>query len=373
MSRDALSVIVEVRNRMLADQSTGAKAEAATQLGSLFVGGSLAAPEHEIALTIFKKLARDVAEQVRQALAIQIASSPLIPAELARAIAEDVDAIAIPFLSVTPALPEDDLLAIVASGGAAKQLAIASRETVSKTVTEALVATHDAGVVKTLLRNPGADVSEPSYHEIVDHFAADDMVQNLLVDRPWLPLAVTERLVEVVSDVLRDRLVEKHAVSPDLAAALADLARERALVADAASRPSAVDVEGLLARLNSKGRLTPTLMMRALIQGDLRFFEIGTAVLAGVRPENAGALIVDRGPLGFKALYEKAGLPGAYFGAFRAAVDGQAEIGFGAAHGRNREHTHAVLERVMRERGAPGPIDLELFLSEMLRATLVLV
>ncbi len=373
MSQDTLSALVEVRNRMLTDQSAEARVGAAEQLGSLFSAGAMAAPEHEIALAIFKKLARDVADQVRQALAVQIASSPLIPPELARQIADDIETVAIPFIGASPALPEDDLLAIIASGSAAKQRAIATRESVSEMVSEALVATDDAEVVMAVLRNPGAEVSEPSYHLIMDRFAADNMVQSLMVDRPWLPLGVTERLIEVVSDALRARLAEKHALSPELADALADLARERALLAEAAALPSEFDVETLLARLDSKGRLTPTLLMRAAIQGDIRFFEVGVAVLAMVPPKNAARLIADRGPAGFKALYDKARMPEDYFKAFRAALDAQADLGLDAGQSPSREQVHKVLERVLRAHGGGGSVDLERFLGEMLQETLVLV
>jgi Uncharacterised protein conserved in bacteria (DUF2336) len=54
--------------------------------------------------------------------------------------------------------------------------------------------------------------------------------------------------------------------------------------------------------------------------GDL-FFEAGVAVLSGISVRNAIALIADHGSLGFKALYEKAGLPREFFRAFRVALD----------------------------------------------------
>ena len=87
MASDTLSTLIDVRNRMLADVSEEARAAAAEQLGAMFTKGEMAGPEHEVALTIFRKLAQDVTAQVRKALAIQIASSPLIPVDLARTIA----------------------------------------------------------------------------------------------------------------------------------------------------------------------------------------------------------------------------------------------------------------------------------------------
>ncbi len=369
MASDTLSTLIDVRNRMLADVSEEARAAAAEQLGAMFTKGEMAGPEHEVALTIFRKLAQDVTAQVRKALAIQIASSPLIPVDLARTIAADVNEIAIPFINASPALDDDHLLNIIASGDDARRIAIAARELVNEGVSDALVQTGNGDVVKTLLKNPGAAVSEPSLHEIMDRFAADNMVQVLMVDRPSLPLGVTERLAEVVSGVLRDRLIKQHSVSPELAAAMSGLARERALIADLSLLTNDYDVEMLVARLNGKGRLTPTLLMRTLIKGNLRFFEMGMAVLAGIPPDNAAQLVKDRGPLGFKALYEKNGLPPTYFRAFRAAIDGQVTLPETATPGQRRVAANTVLSRVQGEHGDKGPIDLESFLSRMIRAS----
>jgi len=53
----------------------------------------------------------------------------------------------------------------------------------------------------------------------------------------------------------------------------------------------------------------------------MTFFEWGVAELAGVPHHRTWLMIHDAGPLGLKAIYERAGLPARLFGAFRAAVD----------------------------------------------------
>jgi uncharacterized protein (DUF2336 family) len=174
----------------------------------------------------------------------------------------------------------------------------------------------------------------------------------------------------VVSDVLRERLVEKHALPAELAAELADLAGERALIADAAALPHAFDVEMLAARLNGKGRLTPTLLMRALCQGDARFFDVGMAVLAGIPPDNATTLVADEGPLGFTSLYERASLPPELFKAFRAALDVRRDAAAKGLHGGDLGQVQALLARVGRDYGESRPADLEDLLVRMLRGTL---
>jgi uncharacterized protein (DUF2336 family) len=53
----------------------------------------------------------------------------------------------------------------------------------------------------------------------------------------------------------------------------------------------------------------------------MTFFEWAVAELAGVPHHRTWLMIHDAGPLGLKAIYERAGLPARLFGAFRAGVD----------------------------------------------------
>jgi uncharacterized protein (DUF2336 family) len=250
-------------------------------------------------------------------------------------------------------------------GSSAKQVAVATRERVTGRVAKVLVATRSPAIVTTLLGNQGAEITEPSYHMIMDGFANDTAIQGLLVERAALPLTVTERLIQVVSDVLRDRLIEKHALPPEIATELLNQARERALFHGAASAPRAFNVEAFAIRLNSKGKLTPTLLMRALCLGDLPFFEAGMAVRAGIAVRNAAELIADRGPLGFKGLYEKSRLAPELYRAFRAALDVLGEVREGGQDIWSPAHTQLILDRVMQEYDEACPAGLEYLLSQM--------
>lgn len=367
---EAAAALIDVRDRMREHPTVRVRADAAEHIGTLFSSPALTAAERQTALAILEELARDVEQEVRQSLAIHVANCAILPPILARAIAADIESISIPFIQISPALTEADLVSIVRLGSAAKQVAVATRERVPGRVAKVLIATRSPAVVTTLLRNSGAEISEPSYHMIMDGFANDTTVQGLLVERVALPLTVTERLIQVVSDVLRDRLIEKHALPPEIATELLNQARERALFHGAAATPRAFNVEAFVLRLNSKGKLTPTLLMRALCLGDLPFFEAGMAVRAGISLRNAVELIADRGPLGLKSLYEKARLPAELFRAFRAALDVVGEWRESGPDAWTPAHTQMILDRVMREYDEVCPSGLEFLLSQMSRRML---
>jgi uncharacterized protein (DUF2336 family) len=370
MSQDRSASPVEAPDRPPSPSLVRVKTDTAKHVGALLSSAALTEAERETALAIVEKLVRDVDQEVRQALAIHIACCAILPPALARRIAEDVEAIALPFIRVSPALSDADLIAIVGSGGDARWIAVAKRPSVSGGVSQALIGTASKIVVTALLQNDGAVISEPGYHEIMDGFAEDPAIQGLMVERATLPLTVTERLILVVADALRDRLVEKHALPPAIVAELLRQARERALVQGAAALPRAFDVDAFVRRLAAKDELSPTLMMRALCLGDLRFFEVGMAALAGIAAESAVPLIADRGPLGFKALYEKAGLPQELFRAFKAALDVLGAMKIGDQDGWSPAHAQAILDRIVRDYDEACPADLEQLMSQISRGML---
>ena len=201
--RQAQTALIDVCDRLRSNPTIQVRTDTATRVGTLLSSGSLTVPERQTALAILEDLVHDVENEVRGALAIHVASCAILPPGLARTIADDLDAISLPFIRVSPALSDSDLVAIIGAGNAAKQAAIATRKTVSGPVTRALISTRNTAVVTVLLRNDGADISELSFHEIMNDFEGDAAVQCLLVERASLPLTVTERLIQVVSDVLR--------------------------------------------------------------------------------------------------------------------------------------------------------------------------
>jgi uncharacterized protein (DUF2336 family) len=363
---DALETLIDVRNRIADDPSAQVRTEAAERIANEYSNGALSWHEREIAAAILVKLAMDVEQGVRAALATHVLSCSFLPPSLSRAISDDVEAISVPFIRYSPALTDEDLLRVIEGGNSTKQVAIAGRDAVSEQVSEALVAADDGDVITILLANEHAAVSERSLHKIIDRFGSREQIQSLIVERPCLPLTVTERIIQSVSNALRERLIEKHALPRELAEELAVQAKEGALIKSVNAFPgSIIEASDLAARLYARGRLTPTLMMRALCAGDSAFFEAAMALMAETPLENAVILIHDSGPLGFKAIYEKAQLPLALLRPFRAAVKAQHEITAGLFGAWTLDHAEMVLRRVAEECEDACPGDLEHFLSQI--------
>jgi uncharacterized protein (DUF2336 family) len=176
---------------------------------------------------------------------------------------------------------------------------------------------------------------------------------------------VTEKLVSLVGDQLRDHLIAHHAVSPEMALEIAAGSAERATVdlVDQAGRVA--DVRSFVSHLNSTKRLTPSLLLRALAQGHMTFFEWGVAELAGVPHHRTWLMIHDAGPLGLRAIYERAGLPARLFPAFRAAVDTYHSMEFdGGARDLERFQQH-MLQRFLTQPSAAAREDVDYMLDKL--------
>jgi uncharacterized protein (DUF2336 family) len=193
-------------------------------------------------------------------------------------------------------------------------------------------------------------------------------VQEPLVAREVLPVTIAERLVVRVADHLRTHILAKHKISPDLAMDLVLHSRERATVglAFGASEDS---LAALAKQLGEKGRLTASLVLRAICMGNVRFFEHAVATLGRVPVANARLLIHDRGDLGFKTLWAKAGLPGAFFPAVRAALDVVEQTELDGRVLDPERYSRRIIERVLTQYSSLGvefpSDDLEYLMSKV--------
>jgi uncharacterized protein (DUF2336 family) len=80
------------------------------------------------------------------------------------------------------------------------------------------------------------------------------------------------------------------------------------------------DTRPLVRHLRASGQLTAGLVLRALLSGHVAMFEEVLAELSGLPLARVRALVNGRGAAGFRAVYEKAGMPPSVLPAFREAV-----------------------------------------------------
>jgi len=347
---ELLSADVE---RLMADGSSESRARIAEHVGKVVFGGGLSPAEVELATEIFSILLRDAEVRVREALAQTLKDSPNLPHDIAIALVNDVDRVAMPIIECSDVLTESDLIAIVRSAGDARQEAVAQRAEVSEAVSSALVETHNERVVARLVGNEGAQISSQSFDHILRDFGAAVRMQEALIARRDVPMIICEKLVGLCSEHLQSAIAKRHALPASLTADIILQAREMATITLSADADDE-DLAALIAELHRNGRLTPSLVIRAMCMGDLQFFELSVAQLAGISVGNAHALINDEGALGLSALYERIEFPPAQLPAVRAAISVLRETQYDGGENDRARLSRKIIERILTQYGDLG-------------------
>jgi uncharacterized protein (DUF2336 family) len=352
---------------LLSTPTEEARAQIAVKVGTQVDAGGLSGQERLLANEILRLMVQDAASLVRIAVAESIAKTPDIPADVAAALANDIDEIALPFLEVSPAISDEDLVGIVRSNGGAKAAAIAGRSTVSSAVTEAIAEDGGKEAVSRMLENQGADIAPSSYNRVIDRWHDDDDVTGLMAERETLPLTVSERLVTLVTDEVKERLVSRHGIGSELADRMALEAREAATIALLDGLPTINDYVALMEHLQASGRLSGSLIVRAACMGEMRFVEHALAQMARVAPERAWTLVHDAGRLGLRALFQQARLSQNLYLPLRTAVDVFHDISLnGEVHDREN-FRRSIIERILTQPDGLKNDDLDFLLYQMSR------
>jgi uncharacterized protein (DUF2336 family) len=354
--------------KLMSDPSGDTRAETAAKIASEFDHGSLTEAERHMAEEIFRLMVQDAEIRVREALAHNLKENPALPHDVAVSLAKDVDSVSLPVLQFSEVLSDEDLIEIVHSQGVTKQVAIASRPKVSEALSSVLVETKNEEVVTSLVSNEGAEISEQTLQKVVDNFGDREGVQSAMVQRPKLPVTVSERLLTMVSEHMKEELAKHQELPATMATDLILQSRERATIT-LSTESDEDELEKLVYQLHVNGRLTSSIMLRALCMGDLNFFEAAMARLVGLPVVNVRQLIHDSGPLGLKAIYEKAGLPKAYYTAARVAVDVARETEYDGLENDRERYSRRMIERILTQYGDLGvefdSDDLEYLLTKM--------
>ncbi len=323
------------------------RATAAHKICRMIDRTPLSREERQSAEEIMKIMANDAADLVRRALAVTLKNSPHLPHDIAKKLASDIESIAIPVITASPVLDDDDLIEIIRSGAAVRQVAVASRKTVSARVVNVIASEAREPAVVAAARNEAADFDEGAYNAALKRFGESAKLTNSLIDRKTLPVNVTEKLVSLITDEALGRLIKKHELPPQLAVELAEGARERATIDLVDQAGQAVDMRRFVQQLHLNGRLSPSIILRGLCMGHMRFVEWAIAELAAVPHSRTWLMVHDAGPLGLRAIYERAGLPQRLYSAFRMGITLYHEMDYNEEADDRERFSQHMIERVL--------------------------
>ncbi|RJF80501.1 DUF2336 domain-containing protein [Oleomonas cavernae] len=188
-------------------------------------------------------------------------------------------------------------------------------------------------------------MTDTAYDVVLARHGRSDKVAAPLAGRAALPARVAEKLVDVVAEQLRRHLLSREILPADVTADLILQSRERATLGIAHGVGAQLD--RLVEDIARSGRLTPTLVLRALLTGDYLFFESALARRAGVTVDRAHRLIGDPGGEGLARLFAAAGMPEAHLPLVRVALFAAAETELRDEPDATRRYRELVVERIL--------------------------
>lgn len=216
--------------RLLSEPTEEARAAAAAKVAAQFRNVVLTPRERALAEEILGYLVHDVAVSVRQALAHCLRDLRDAPHDIIMSLARDIDEVSLPVLESSAVLTDEDLVELVLHGNPVKQCAIARRAELGPAVSEMIAWAGDRRAVLVLVANEGAIIAPDVLQQLADRYAGDEEVLDPMACRKDVPPALVERLVTMVSDGLRNYLIEQHGIDVVTASLLQDLAWERTVV-----------------------------------------------------------------------------------------------------------------------------------------------
>lgn len=324
--------------------SAGERAEATRALARAYLYSDLSPDDRAAAESAMITLLDDPSPLVRRALAEGLAASPDAPHAVIHALASDHCDVAAIVLARSPLLIDADLVDLVATRNGTLQAAIAARAPLQRAVAAAVAEVGSAEACLVAIENPCADVAPSSIARIIDRFGHLGAIRESLFARPDLPLAARQSLVRQLSGALARFVADRAWLERDRAEEVGREACEKATIAIAALRPGD-DTRALIRHLRESGQLTAGLMLRALLSGNMAMFEDTLAELTGLPLRRVQALVHDRGNAGFRAVFDKAGLPASTYVGFREALSAARE-----AHHNGEIFGMSRLKRRMVER-----------------------
>lgn len=328
--------------------NTENKIQTVQKVSAYYNGNGLTPKGVRLAEDIFRILVKDVEIKVREILSDSLKKSKDVPQDIIQELISDQDSVAVPFIQFYKNFSKEDLLKILEIPNTNKQKAVAERKNITSDISHYIVERCPEEVVDVLIKNNTAQIYDKTYDKIVDKYSENENIQESLVYRKELPVTVAEKIVNSLSQELKKKLILNHRLPDNIASDIIEQVKEKATLKISEERSSDAQIEELVNQLHSSKRLTPSLVVRSICMGDLRFFEYAMACLSNI-PIVEVRKILFSSSMDFmvRNMLRKAAIPKSMFPAVFSALKVLQEIRFDIQKDDRKNFSHKVIERIL--------------------------
>jgi uncharacterized protein (DUF2336 family) len=300
--------------------------------------------ERDLALQILRIMSLDVSERVRETLSWRISRSRYLERDVAEHLARDLPKISFPMLRYADILDDDWLSELVQEGDEHQAMAIAGRPKLSSQLCAAIIESRLIRAVTELSGNPGADLSPDLLTRVLNLYGQNPAIVDRLARRSVLPVEIVMRLIMLVSADMRSELVTRYPEKKATLQATLSLAEEASLAKYLMEHFRFGKTPGTaMAALNKEARLTPTFLLRLIVEGHIPLFAAAMAEKSGSdREVLRQALVMDRGG-NFRSWCARAGVTDQFMPLFSSAFLTARTYGFDIAPAKRKSFKVAAL------------------------------
>ena len=295
----------------LAHGTVARRVETLRRVTDLFLSGAVGSSDEQIGLfdDVFQCLMEHIETSARALLSNRLAPIDTAPPRTIRALAfDDLIEVAGPVLSQSMRLDDETLIENARSKSQSHLMAISTRKTLSRAVTDVLVLRGNDEVLQSAVNNPGAEFTERGFTRLVNRAEGDDNLATCIGLRPTIPRHLYLKLVAKASETVRRRL---EAANPQQAREVPTAVREatrRARSTPAAVTPDTAISHALVKSLYEDGRLDEFQVASFAAAGKFDETNASIAALANVSISLAENMMIETRAEGVMILAKVGGL-----------------------------------------------------------------
>ena len=280
-----------------------------------FDNAALSNEERLIAEDILRFLAADLSVSIRETISQKFAESGYLPKEVATKLAFDLeDVVALPVISKSNVLSEQDLIEIIEKSSKDRQKAVANRENLTANITAHIAHQTSAEVVETLVKNKKTHLPENVAEAILTNYSDNKSLLKSMIQFKRINLTQAHDMLLKVSEDLQNFIIVEYNIPSTTVNNLIHDSKEWVMLsmikAHSDEAPNSPSIGQILTKLQNDGELTFSILIKGLSVGNLVFFEAALARIANVPFENIRKLLWEVGSdQGYNGIYSKCKFP----------------------------------------------------------------
>ena len=330
------------------DLSVENKALTAQKISAYYDGKDISERGRKLAEDIFRIMVEDVQIKVREVLSESLKNCKSIPRDIVLKLINDQESVAVPFIKYYDNLTDEDLINIIEAQNVSKQKAVALRKGLSADVSQYIVDKCSEDVVGVLITNETAKLREQTFNSIISKYPNSENIKKNLVYRSELPTSVIEKIVTTLSEDLQKRLIITHNLPNDIATDIVEQVKEKTTLKISEEYSTDKQIEELVHQLYTSNHLTPSLVVRSICMGDLKFFEYALVYLSNTPLLEVRKILFNlQVDFMIRNLLRKAFIPKSMFPAVFSALNVIKDIRFGCQKSDRASFVHKVIERIL--------------------------